>query len=111
VSRLRQLVQAAYSFGMKPDEVGKYTYAELSEWVMANRKRQLEGWKFLSKVGYSTGVVASMALAKSRPAYEEVWNFGDERKVASVEELENAMMAWAANANRLDKESRDKKKK
>lgn len=97
---MRQLVRKAYAYGLHPSEVNALTLVELTEYVQANVKREREHNKFLTQVGYSTGVIASMALAKRRPKYEDVWGADHSSDTHSVELFKKKMTAWAANVNR-----------
>lgn len=59
-------------------------------------------------MGYSTGVIGSMALSKSRPRFEDIYTFPEEPKV--TEQKEDAelyklrMLVWAKNMNAIDKQ-------
>lgn len=99
------MIRSAYSYGLTPAEVKELTLVELMEFVQANAKRDKEFSRFITKVGYSTGIIASMALSKRRPKYEEVWGVDKSEEVQTADQFKKQMIAWAANVNRL---ARDK---
>lgn len=68
--------------------------------IEAGRKRQLDEWKMLANVGYSAGMVGSMAFSKSRPRFDEIYNFPKEEKTEDLDSQKAEMLAWAANVNR-----------
>lgn len=59
-------------------------------------------------MGYSTGVIGSMALSKSRPRFEDIYTFPEESKVAEQKEdaeiYKLRMLVWAKNMNAIDKQ-------
>ena len=58
----------------------------MASFVEARRRRQLDDWKFMAQVGYSSGIIGSMALSKTRPRFTDVFNFPkEEDKLASIE--------------------------
>lgn len=97
------MIKLAYSYGLKPAEVSCLSMSELSEFIEANVKREKRINKLLTQIGYSSGVIASMSLAKKRPTYEDVWGSDRDNSAQSVETMKKKMMAWAINANRLNK--------
>ena len=70
--------------------------------VEARRRKQLDDWKMMASVGYSTGIIGSMAFSKSRPRFKDIYNFPeyDDNRVNDVERRKAEMIAWAANLNR-----------
>lgn len=69
--------------------------------VEARRKKQLDDWKMMANVGYSTGIIGSMSFSKSRPRFKDIYNFPeDDDKVNDVERKKAEMTAWAINVNR-----------
>ena len=86
---------------MTPEEAVKLTVAEMVSYIEARRKKQLDDWKMMANVGYSTGIIGSMAFSKSRPRFKDIYNFPeDEERVNDVERKKAEMTAWAANVNR-----------
>ena len=86
---------------MTPEEAAKLTVAEMASFVEARRKKQLDDWRMLANVGYSTGIIASMAFSKGRPRFEDIYNFPkEEEKVNDIDRKKAEMIAWAANVNR-----------
>ena len=86
---------------MTPEQAASLTVAEMASFIEARRRRQLDDWKFMAQVGYSAGIIGSLALSKTRPRFGDVFNFPkDEDKLASVEKKKAEMLAWAANVNR-----------
>lgn len=53
-----------------------------------------------ANIGYSTGIIASMALSKTRPRFDEIFNFPKEDQVPDVDRKKAEMIAWAENINR-----------
>ena len=54
-------------------------------------------------VGYSSGIIGSMSFSKTRPRFEDIYNFpeyDDNNRVDDVERKKAEMLAWAANVNR-----------
>lgn len=68
--------------------------------VEARRRKQLDDWKMMASVGYSSGIIGSMAFSKSRPRFKDIYNFPEDDKVDDVERKKAEMLAWAANVNR-----------
>lgn len=70
--------------------------------VEARRRRQLDDWKMMAIVGYSSGIIGSMSFSKTRPRFEDIYNFPeyDDNRVDDVERKKAEMLAWAANVNR-----------
>lgn len=78
----------------------------MAKFIKASRKRQLDEWKFLANVGYSTGCLGSMALAKRRPRFEEMFNFPKEDvKRVDIESSKSQMIVWAEKVNREARKS------
>jgi hypothetical protein len=76
----------------------------MASFVEARRKRQLDDWRFMAQVGYSSGIIGSMSLSKTRPRFADVYNFPkEEEKLESVERKKAEMLAWAANMNRISR--------
>lgn len=74
--------------------------------VEARRKKQLDDWKMMANVGYSTGIIGSMSFSKSRPRFKDIYNFPEEDdKVNNVERKKAEMTAWAINVNRRSRGS------
>lgn len=69
--------------------------------VESRRRRQLDDWKMLAYVGYSTGIIGSMALSKTRPRFDDIYNFPKENQKPDVERSKLEMIAWAENVNRI----------
>lgn len=90
---------------MSPNDVNVLSLAELVDFVEANRKRQLDDWKMLAQVGYSAGIVGSMSLSKTRPKFEDMFNFPqEEKKIEEDTEVHKVrMIAWAQQMNAIDK--------
>jgi len=55
----------------------------------------------LAYVGYSTGIIGSMALSKTRPRFDDIYNFPKENQKPDVERSKLEMIAWAENVNRI----------
>ena len=72
----------------------------MAVFIQANRKRQLDDWKMLSQVGYSAGVIGSMALQKDRPKYEQIFRFPSDSDKSEVELSKAQMIALAEQVNR-----------
>lgn len=69
--------------------------------VEARRRKQLDDWKMMASVGYSSGIIGSMSFSKSRPRFKDIYNFPEyDDKVDDVERKKAEMIAWAANVNR-----------
>lgn len=69
--------------------------------VEARRRKQLDDWRMMANVGYSSGIIGSMAFSKSRPRFKDIYNFPEEHeRVNDVERRKAEMIAWAANVNR-----------
>lgn len=86
------------------------TAAEMASFVKARSKAQLDWIKSMAHIGYSTGIISSMSLAKRRPAFKEVFNFPDEKKpITDVEANKRQLLVWAAQMNRLDRRARKEK--
>lgn len=88
---------------MTPKEAASLTVAEMASFVEARKRKQLDDWKMVANVGYSTGLIASMSLSKTRPRFNEIYNFPkDEKekdKKLEVERYKLQMRAWAENMN------------
>lgn len=83
------------------------TALEMAQFISASRKRQIDEWKMLAQVGYSSGNIGSMAFAKRRPSFKEVFNFPEEDKEApSADVYEAQMLAWTEQMNRADRKRR-----
>lgn len=81
------------------------SFAELREWLEARRKWLKQDAQFRSQLAYISGILGSMSLAKKRPKYSDIWR--TETPVAvDVKALKLKMLAWAENANRLNREER-----
>lgn len=79
----------------------------MAQFVDANRKRQLDEHRMLAEVGYVAGIIGSMALAKRRPSFKEVFDFPEpEHPVEDPEAYKQKMLAWAEQVNRADRKSR-----
>lgn len=92
-------------FGLHPKEATELTVAEMALFIKCQRRRQRDEWRMLAQVGYSGGIVGSMSLSKSRPKFEELFNFpvDEEHQKELIERSRKQMIAWAANVNRLNK--------
>lgn len=86
---------------MTPKEAAELTVAEMASFVESRRRKQLDDWKMIAQVGYSTGIIGSMALSKTRPRFNDIYNFPEETQKTDVERSKLEMIAWAENVNRL----------
>lgn len=101
------MLEEAYSYGLTPHEATELTVAEMASFITAHRKREKRLAKILAQIEYSAGIIASMSLSKTRPKFEEVFDFSDETS-SSPEwvKSKNALLCWAETMN---KKSRRKK--
>lgn len=77
--------------------------AEMVLYIDANQKRQLHEWKMGAQIGYAAGLIGSMSLAKSRPAFDSLFNFPKNQKTSTAindKMSEIAMLGWAMDMNR-----------
>lgn len=88
---------------MTPSEAANLTVAEMASFIEARRRKQLDDWRMMANVGYSSGIIGSMSFSKTRPRFNDIYNFPKEEEVNSVEKNKAAMLAWAANLNRQAK--------
>ncbi len=84
------------------------TPLEMARFIKANRKRQLDDYKMLAQVGYSGGCIGSMAFAKRRPGFNEVFKFPEEEKDEhfDVDASKAQMLALAETINRSSRRSK-----
>ncbi len=101
------MLEEAYYFGLTPERAFQLTFYELASFVEARRKRQLDDWRMMANVGYTAGIVGSMSFSKTRPRFEELFNFPkEETKIDNVDKHKAEMMAWAFNVNRQNRKVR-----
>lgn len=95
------MLEETYYFGITPNEAANLTFAEMASFVEAQKRRQIDEWKMLASVGYSTGLIGSMSLSKSRPRFDDIYNFPKDEPVIkdAVEHSKLEMLAIAANIN------------
>lgn len=94
------MLEQCYYYGLTPDQAYALTPKEMAEFIEANHKRQVDDWRMIANVGYSAGCIGSMALAKKRPRFDEVFNFPEEKSTNEVEVNKAQMIVWAENMNR-----------
>nr|DAH56648.1 MAG TPA: hypothetical protein [Caudoviricetes sp.] len=69
--------------------------------IDAGRKRQMDEWKHLANASYAAGCIGSMAFAKKRPRFDEVFKFPDtEDRTKDIQVHKAQMIAWATSTNR-----------
>ena len=77
------------------------TVVELADFVKIRRKRQIDEQKAVAQAAYVAGCIGSMALARNRPRFEDVFSFPkDESKSTEVEKSRLQMIAYAEYVNR-----------
>ena len=86
---------------MTPKEAAELTVAEMASFVESRRRKQLDDWKMIAHVGYYTGIIGSMAFSKTRPRFNDIYNFPKENQKPDVERSKLEMIAWAENINRI----------
>lgn len=81
----------------------------MAAFINMRKKRQLDDWQMLASVGYSTGLIASMSLSKTRPRFNDIYNFPKEKTSPTDTDVEFSkaqMLAWALKINNIDKKRR-----
>lgn len=71
--------------------------------IEARQAYHREQTKMLSSIGYSTGIISSMSLQKTRPRFEEVFRFPEDGKGTNLQQakiMEANMLVWAETLNR-----------
>ena len=77
------------------------TVVELADFVQIMRKRQIDEQNAVAQAAYVAGCIGSMALARNRPRFEDVFSFPkDESKSTEVEKSRLQMIAYAEYVNR-----------
>ena len=102
-SHLDELLEEAYYFGLTPKEAKELTFAEMASFIGAAKRRQLDDWRMASQIGYSAGIIASMSLQKTRPRFDEVFNFPKDsvtRGSSEIDAHKARMIVWAEQVNR-----------
>ena len=95
------MLDEAYYYGITPREADDLTLAEMASFIKAKRRQEMDLYKVLANVGYTTGMLASMSLSKRRPRFSECFRFPDEeKKPIDLDRAKAQMLVWAERVNR-----------
>lgn len=102
------MLEELYAYGLTPQQATELTLAEMASFLSARKKHELAQQKMLAQIGYSAGIIGSMALTKSRPRFEEIFSFPREQVAVDANLMKARMLVWAQNSNRVDRKNKNK---
>lgn len=109
MSRLDELVEEAYYYGLTPTEVKVLEIADVVSYIKANKRRAHDEKKLLAEISYAGGLVASTSMSSKRPRFSELFHIKENtttNKKSEITQSKNMLMYYAHQMNRIARQEK-----